>query len=323
MIGIIVGVCLGLICVLLCMCFSFRNIKSRELSGGLDSTAVTPQFRRGTGCHLPSNVPECSYSHELETLMPPGSQECGHPLAEAPEEQSLMSSTHSGGAEDSPSSENKTAWNGSVSHNWANRITRYRDTITEDCPTLVNGAPNILLNNNGMDAGDHLCASVCNNQVEAEVIVHSELLDPESANQEGSRREESSSSCTRGLSLSEDTYCPLSQSSPHTEEPPQQELQVAKMASSLPSVKSLCNHNGELVATGGQQETDSELQDTGLTNGFHSPQTVCSVLTEHLENAESRHCAAGKVVSVGLASAPFVSSGLVHSTSAVHTYLCP
>uniref|UniRef100_A0A3B4AAT6 Fibronectin type-III domain-containing protein n=1 Tax=Periophthalmus magnuspinnatus TaxID=409849 RepID=A0A3B4AAT6_9GOBI len=27
--GIIVGVCLGLICILLCMCFSFRNIKSR------------------------------------------------------------------------------------------------------------------------------------------------------------------------------------------------------------------------------------------------------------------------------------------------------
>lgn len=27
--GIIVGVCLGLICILLCMCFSFRNIKPR------------------------------------------------------------------------------------------------------------------------------------------------------------------------------------------------------------------------------------------------------------------------------------------------------
>ena len=27
--GIIVGVCLGLLCVLLCMCFSFRNSKTR------------------------------------------------------------------------------------------------------------------------------------------------------------------------------------------------------------------------------------------------------------------------------------------------------
>lgn len=324
--GIIVGVCLGLICILLCMCFSFRNIKSRELSGGLDSTAVTPQFRRGAGCHLPSNVPECSYSHELETLMPPSSQECGHPLAEAPEEQSLMSSTHSGGGEDSPSSENKTAWNGSISHNWANRITRYRDTITEDCPTLVNGAADILINNNGTDTGDHVCASMCNNQVEAEVIVHLELSDPERAyREESSRREVSSSSCTRGLLLSKGTYSSLNQCSPHTEEQPPQEISVAKSPSSLPSVKSLCNHNGELVATGDELETDSELQDTGLTNGFHSPQTVCSVLTEHLENRESRHCpsATGKTVSVGLASAPFVSSGLVHSTSAVHTYLCP
>lgn len=324
--GIIVGVCLGLICILLCMCFRFRNIKSRELSGGLDSTAATPQFRRGTGCLRPSNVPECSYSHELETLMPPGSQECSHPLAEVPEEQSLMSSTHSGEGEDSPSSENKTAWNGSISHNWANRITKYRDTITEDCPPLTNGAPDIVINNNGTDTGSHLCASLCNNQVEADVIVHSELSDPERANQEkGSRREESNSSCTTGLSLSEDTYTPLSQCSPHTEEQHPQELPMVKSPSSLPSVKSLCNHNGELVAMGGEEETDTELQDTGLTNGFHSPQTVCSVLTEHLENEESRHCpcATGKTVSVGLASAPFVSSGLVHSTSAVHTYLCP
>ncbi|XP_055010673.1 immunoglobulin superfamily DCC subclass member 4 [Boleophthalmus pectinirostris] len=323
--GIIVGVCLGLICILLCMCFSFRNIKSRELSGGLDSTAVTPQFRRGAGCHLPSNVPECSYSHELETLMPPGSHECGHPLAEAPEEQQLMSSTHSGGGEDSPPCENK-AWNGSVSHNWANRITRYRDTVTEVSPTLVNGAPNMLMNNNGTDIGD-VCASVCNNQVEAEVIVHSELSEPGRAHrEEGSKREESCSSCTRGLSLSEDTYSPLSQCSPPTEERPPLEQTVAQIPSSLPSMKSQCYHNGELEAMGGELETDSELQqDTGLTNGFHSPQTVCSVLTEQLENGESRHCpsASGKAVSVGLASAPFVSSGLVHSTSAVHTYLCP
>lgn len=43
----------------------------------------------------------------------------------------------------------QAAWNGSVSHNWANRITQYRDTITEDSPTLINGNPNILMNDNG------------------------------------------------------------------------------------------------------------------------------------------------------------------------------
>lgn len=30
--GIIVGVCLGLVCILLCMCFSFRNGKTRYAS---------------------------------------------------------------------------------------------------------------------------------------------------------------------------------------------------------------------------------------------------------------------------------------------------
>lgn len=44
----------------------------------------------------------------------------------------------------------QAAWNGSVSHNWANRITRYKDTIIEDSPTLVNGALNMLITANGM-----------------------------------------------------------------------------------------------------------------------------------------------------------------------------
>lgn len=44
----------------------------------------------------------------------------------------------------------QAAWNGSVSHNWANRITRYRDTITEDSPTLINGAVDMLNGDNGM-----------------------------------------------------------------------------------------------------------------------------------------------------------------------------
>lgn len=43
----------------------------------------------------------------------------------------------------------QAAWNGSVSHNWGNRITRYRDTLTEDSPTLINGALNMFITNNG------------------------------------------------------------------------------------------------------------------------------------------------------------------------------
>ncbi|KAF1393085.1 hypothetical protein PFLUV_G00034800 [Perca fluviatilis] len=311
--GIIVGVCLGLICILLCMCFSFRNGKSREVSGGLDSTAVTPQYRRG-GCNVPSNVPECSNSYELETLMPPGSQESGPPLEEASEEQSLMASSNPGEGEDAPAPEPKAAWNGSVSHNWANRITRYRDTITEDSPTLINGALNRLITDNGTDVEDCLCTSVCSNQVEAEVIVHSELSVP--------GREKEEEGTTRGPSLSEDRYSLLSQPSPPGEGDTLKKLSLAQSPSSLSLIKLVANHNGELQGT-----ADIEPQpDMGLTNGFHSPKTVHSVLrSEHLENGDSRHCllAPGKAISAGLSPAPFVSSGFVHSTSAAHGYLCP
>ncbi|XP_041650583.1 immunoglobulin superfamily DCC subclass member 4 isoform X1 [Cheilinus undulatus] len=305
--GIIVGVCLGLICILLCMCFSFRNGKSREVSGGLDSTAVTPQNRRG-GSPAPTNIPECSDSHELETLMPPGSQESGQPLEEALEDQSLMA-----------------AWNGSVSHNWANRITRYRDTITEDSPTLINGALKLITENN-TDCEDRLCTSLCSNQVEAEVIVHSELTDParEKEEEEGSQRE-TDTNATRGHSLSEDMYSPLSPPSPPGEEDTVEKLSMAQSPLSLPSIKLVANHNGELEGTGDQPNGEPQ-QDTGLTNGFHSPKTLhCVLRSEHLGNGDSRHCpsAPGKAISAGLSPAPFVSSGLVHSTSAAHSYLCP
>ncbi|XP_028258139.1 immunoglobulin superfamily DCC subclass member 4 [Parambassis ranga] len=304
--GIIVGVCLGLICILLCMCFSFRNSKSREISGGPDFTTVTPQYRRG-GCPTSSNEPECSDSHELETLMPSGSQETVRPPGEAPEEQSLMA-----------------AWNGSVSHNWANRITRYRDTITDDSPTLINGALDILIGDNGMVIDDSLCTSLCSNQVEAEVIVHSELSDPDREKEGEGRENEKDSNTTRGTSLSEDRYSPLS--SLGEEEPPEK-LSLAQSPSSLPLIKLVANHNGEIEGMGHQPTADTEPQHgTGLTNGFHSPKTVRSVLkSENLENGSSRHCpsAPGKAVSAGLSPAPFVSSGLVHSTSAAHSYLCP
>ncbi|XP_036952136.1 immunoglobulin superfamily DCC subclass member 4 isoform X2 [Acanthopagrus latus] len=307
--GIIVGVCLGLICILLCMCFSFRNGKSREVSGGLDPTAVTPQYRRG-GSPASTNVPECSDSHELETLMPPGNQESGQPLEEASEEQSLMA-----------------AWNGSVSHDWANRITRYRDTITEDSPTLINGALNTLITDNSTDSSDRLCTSVCSNQVEAEVIVHSELTEPRREKEEEGSKREMDSNTPRGPSLSEDRYSPLSEPCPPGEDDTLEKLSLAQSPLSLPSLKLVANHNGELEGMGDQPNADSEpQQDIGLTNGFHSPKTVRTVLrSEHLENGDSRHCpsAPGKAISAGLSPAPFVSSGLVHSTSAAHSYLCP
>ncbi|XP_038145772.1 immunoglobulin superfamily DCC subclass member 4 isoform X1 [Cyprinodon tularosa] len=306
--GIIVGVCLGLICILLCMCFSFRNSKSRELSGGLNSTAVTPQCRK-VGCPAPAKVPECSDSHELETLMPLGTQELGQQRTNDSEEQSLM-----------------IAWNGSVSHNWVNRITRYRDTITEESPALINGALNMFITTASMEKDDHLCTSLCSNQVEAEVIVHSELSDP-SGEEEEEEGNSGVSNSTRGPSLLEDVYSPLSEPSSTVREDHLENLIVAKSLQSLPKRTILAHHNGEAEGNVEQQNSDTETQpDNCLTNGFHSPNISRSVLrSEHLVTEDSRHCpaAAGKAVSAGLPPAPFVSSVSVHSTSAPHTYLCP
>lgn len=142
--------------------------------------------------------------------------------------------------------------------------------------------------------------------------------------EEGSKTENDSNT-PRGPLLSEDRYSPLNQSSP----PGEDTLEKLALQSplSLPSIKLVVNHNGELEGMGDQLSADLEPQkELGLTNGFHSPKDMCSVLrSEHMENRDPRHCplAPGKPISAGLSPAPFVSSGLVHSTSAAHTYLCP
>lgn len=166
---------------------------------------------------------------------------------------------------------------------------------------------------------------MCRNQVEADVIVHSELSDParEEAAAAAANQRKTDSRTGGGPSLSEDKYSPLSRISPAIEIGPREKLPLA----SLPSIKLVANHSGVLEDRGDEPTADIEpQQDMGLTNGFHSPKTVRPVFrSEHLEKGESRHCpsVAGKATSVGLPPAPFVSSGLVHSTSAAHSYLCP
>uniref|UniRef100_A0A8C6KTB9 Immunoglobulin superfamily DCC subclass member 4 n=1 Tax=Nothobranchius furzeri TaxID=105023 RepID=A0A8C6KTB9_NOTFU len=120
--GIIFGVCLGLICILLCMyvsipgiissnkyniVFSFSNRvfdPTREASVGLSSTAAA--YRKG-GFPVPADVPDGGDSHELETLVPPGSHGSGQQAAEDAEAQSLMASTSLGEGEDTPAPEPK------------------------------------------------------------------------------------------------------------------------------------------------------------------------------------------------------------------------
>lgn len=175
------------------------------------------------------------------------------------------------------------------------------------------------------DSVDHLCASLCSNQVEAEVIVHSELSDAGKEKAEEAGGHGNSPRTPHGPLLSETTYSPLRTPVVSGEE--DSAVKVSHGAASVHPMKSVLNHNGELGARGDQLSSDLERQkDGGLTNGFHSQKDMCSMRrSEHLENRDSRRCslAPGKVISGGLSSAPFVSSGLVRSTSAAQTYLCP
>ncbi|KAK6294634.1 hypothetical protein J4Q44_G00354640 [Coregonus suidteri] len=347
--GIIVGVCLGLLSILLCMCVSFRNGKAREVSGGLDSTALPPQYRRG-GRSVPTMVPECSDCHELETLMPLGSLDHDHdpaqPLTEPTEEHSLMGNV--GVGDDALGAELKAAWNGSVSRNWANRITRYRDTITEDSPTLNNGTLDMAKTENGKgDPEDRLGSSLCSsNQVEAEVIVHSELSDLEKEQQEAQSDGEEDSQATRGPLLSEASYSPVRQPAQAPREPSDTqsqsgtacpgttisrgareeslETQPLPKVPSGPVLEPVSNHNGQPEGmVGGMMGVAAQLTvdvgrhpGMGLTNGFHSTKPLRPG-QETLGNGDSRHCPAPPSPS------PFVSAGLVHSNSAAHSYLCP
>ncbi|XP_031666147.1 immunoglobulin superfamily DCC subclass member 4 [Oncorhynchus kisutch] len=370
--GIIVGVCLGLLSILLCMCVSFRNGKAREVSGGLDSTALPPQYRRG-GRSVPTMVPECSDCHELETLMPLGSLDHDHGRAQPPteptEEHSLMGNV--GVGDDALGAELKAAWNGSVSRNWANRITKYRDTITEDSPTLNNGTLDMATTENGKgDTEDRLGSSLCSgNQVEAEVIVHSELNDLEKEQQEARSDKDEDSQATRGPSLSDAAYSPVrqpaqaplhpkepvrqpsqapqhpgelvrqpSQAPQHPGEPVRQPAQAPQRPSPgeesletqpLPKVppgpvlEPVFNHNGQpegmvggMVGVAALTVDVGRHMGMGLTNGFHSTKPLRAG-QETLGNGDSRHCPPLPSPS------PFVSTGLVHSNSAAHSYLCP
>ncbi|XP_023789570.1 immunoglobulin superfamily DCC subclass member 4 isoform X2 [Cyanistes caeruleus] len=98
--GIIVGVCLGLLCILFCMCASFRNSKHREALPGLDSQAAgnhTYYHRSRQGVASPSATLD---SHELESLMSPLPEDAPVPLGDITELAEVHSLIHTSLPED-------------------------------------------------------------------------------------------------------------------------------------------------------------------------------------------------------------------------------
>ncbi|KAK3510300.1 hypothetical protein QTP70_034009 [Hemibagrus guttatus] len=296
--GIIVGVCLGLLCILVCMCVSFRNGKSRDAPGVLEPSLLNPQYRRSAH-PAPAVIPNCTDCHELETLMPPGAKDPVLPLTEPNEQQSLMGSA--GGGYDAPT-DLKPSWNGSVSREWASRISTYRETGAENSACLINGAQDT---NEGKNNRENHPQSLGSNQVEADVIVHSELSD--TAEEAEELRSDDDFSPVSHVPCRDDVSPPsLSSIKPDTEIHPSSPCNLNHL---------LANHNGPL------ENGLAQLTLGGATEDGVSPEHLQAAL----ENGDHRlHPSKQALSQIGLSASPpaFPKSGLVHSTSGAHSYLC-
>uniref|UniRef100_A0A8C2UCI0 Immunoglobulin superfamily DCC subclass member 4 n=1 Tax=Coturnix japonica TaxID=93934 RepID=A0A8C2UCI0_COTJA len=180
--GIIVGVCLGLLCILFCMCASFRNSKQREALPGLDSQATgnhTYYHRGRQGVAAPCAT---SDTHELESLMSPLPEDAPVPLGDITELTEVHSLIHTSLPEDIVHGKRKVT---TSNQPWTNSIARYGDSITKEPLPAVNGSVKLpssagqklllqaLVYDAVMVGKSHPPASI--HQVEAEVIVHSDF----------------------------------------------------------------------------------------------------------------------------------------------------
>ncbi|KAL6461660.1 hypothetical protein MHYP_G00298050, partial [Metynnis hypsauchen] len=167
--------------------------------------------------------------------------------------------------------------------------------------------------------------SLSSNQVEAEVIVHSELSEAVNGVQSDTDVSLVSPGC-QGLVYGEETLpqAPTTNPAPSPSAP---ETRSPSPPISNHTQEVLSNHNGQLESGGPAQLTvgGAKLEGVGLTNGFHSPESLQSG-RESLENGDHRLCSKRKALSQpGLPPSPpaFTTSGLVQSTSGAHSYLCP
>ncbi|XP_072470283.1 immunoglobulin superfamily DCC subclass member 4 isoform X3 [Notamacropus eugenii] len=199
--GIIVGVCLGLLCLLACMCAGLRNNSHRESLPGLTSpTAENPRLYSRAQLGPPSPPA----AHELESLV------CPHPrlqdgsLSPFPDfdEGAEVHSLMGGGIEGRAHTKRKVTWAQSGGLSWSGTWAGCGTPQTGANPALTQallppaGAGQTLLlqalmYDAMMSDGRKKPLSSCRNQVEADVIVHSdfsaseghhdpELYDPES-----------------------------------------------------------------------------------------------------------------------------------------------
>ncbi|XP_008940361.1 PREDICTED: immunoglobulin superfamily DCC subclass member 4, partial [Merops nubicus] len=331
--GIIVGVCLGLLCILFCMCASFRNSKQREALPGLDSQAAGNHYyhRSRQGLAAPSATLD---SHELESLMSPLAEDVSLPLGDITELTEVHSLIHTSLPEDVVHGKRKSSWTKPGSQPWTNSIARYGDSITKEPLSAVNGSlklppsagQKLFLQALVYDAmmneakKNHPPASL--HQVEAEVIVHSDFSASDRDYDSQLHTLESDETEAEDQEPEELPSAELALCSPPS---PQQDTGPAVVG---------CTGGPEVGAQEEPSGTDRKTNQReavcapGLTNGFHghreSRDSVESGDSDSLQEGRGDvQPVKGQSLSLALEEAPLCSdSGLTSSSSASENVAC-
>ncbi|XP_012862509.1 immunoglobulin superfamily DCC subclass member 4 [Echinops telfairi] len=182
--GIIVGVCLGLLCLLACMCAGLRRSPHREALPGLSSTttAGNPALYSRAGLGPPSPPA----AHELESLVHPRPQDWSPPPSDIEDRAEVHSLTGGSVSDCRAHSKRKISWGQPGGPRWAGSWAGCDLPQAGPMPSLTRAllppagtGQTLLLQALVYDAiqgnGRKKPPSVYRNQVEAEVIVHSDF----------------------------------------------------------------------------------------------------------------------------------------------------
>lgn len=115
--GIIVGVCLGLLCLLACMCAGLRRSPHRESLPGLSSTATPGNPALYSRAQL--GPPSPPAAHELESLVHPHPQDWSPPPSDVEDRAEVHSLMGGGISEGRGHSKRKISWAQPSGPSWA------------------------------------------------------------------------------------------------------------------------------------------------------------------------------------------------------------
>ncbi|XP_064426357.1 immunoglobulin superfamily DCC subclass member 4 isoform X3 [Mirounga angustirostris] len=182
--GIIVGVCLGLLCLLACMCAGLRRSPHRDALPGLSSTANAGNPALYSRARLGPPGPPAA--HELESLVHPRPEDWSPPPSDI-EDRAEVHSLMGGGASDCRGhSKRKISWAQPGGPSWAGSWAGCELPQAGAMPSLTRAllppagtGQTLLLQALVYEAikgnGRKKPPPACRNQVEAEVIVHSDF----------------------------------------------------------------------------------------------------------------------------------------------------